>query len=93
MSKKRQRRKAERRSAEEARKITPGKMVRLLLKLVAFAILLTAVVKLFMVLGVAGLGKPWARVVLVFGTYLLAYPVLMSEFRPGRKRRGTGEEV
>jgi hypothetical protein len=30
---------------------------------------------------------------LVFGAYLLVYPILMSEFRPGRKRRDVEEEA
>jgi uncharacterized sodium:solute symporter family permease YidK len=93
MSKKNQRRKAERRSVEEARKITAGKMVRLLLKSLVFAILLTVVVMVLSSLGVPGLGKFWVQMLLVFGAYLLVYPILMSEFRPSRKRRDVEEEA
>jgi uncharacterized membrane protein len=93
MSKKNQRRKAERRSVEEARKITVGKMVRLLLKSLVFAILLTAVVMILTMLGVPGLGQFWVQMLLVFGAYLLVYPILMSEFRPSKKRKGAEEEA
>jgi len=93
MSKKNQRRKADRRSVEEARKITVGKMVRLLLKSLVFAILLTAVVMILTMLGVPGLGQFWVQMLLVFGAYLLVYPILMSEFRPSKKRRGAEEEA
>ena len=93
MSKKNQRRKAERRSVEEARKITVGKMVRLLVKSLVFAVLLTAVVMILTMLGVPGLGNFWVQMLLVFGAYLLVYPILMSEFRPGKKRKGVEEEA
>jgi hypothetical protein len=93
MSKKNQRRKAERRSVEEARKITVGKMVRLLLKSLVFAILLTAIVMILTMLGVPGLGQFWVQMLLVFGAYLLVYPILMSEFRPSKKRKGAEEEA
>ncbi len=93
MSKKNQRRKAERRSVEDARKITVGKMVRLLLKSLVFAILLTAVVMILTMLGVPGLGSFWVQMLLVFGAYLLVYPILMSEFRPTKKRRDAEEEA
>lgn len=93
MSKKKQRRKAERRSVEEARKVTVGKMVRLLVKSLVFAILLTAVVMVLTMLGVPGLGNFWVQMLLVFGAYLLVYPILMSEFRPRKKRRSAEEEA
>ncbi len=93
MSKKQQRRKAERRSLEEARRITVGKMVRLLLKSLAFALLLTLVVMVLKAVGLTWVDNFWIQMGLVLGTYLLVYPILMSEFRPARGGRSTGEEA
>lgn len=90
MSKKNQQRKAVRRSVEEARRITFGKMARLLLKSVAFAIVLTVLVMVLKAVGVTWVDNFWIQMGLVLGTYLLVYPVLMSEFRP---RREGGEEA
>ncbi|HKI57544.1 MAG TPA: hypothetical protein VKB31_10390 [Trueperaceae bacterium] len=93
MSKKNQRRKAERRSTEEARRITVGKMVRLLLKSLGFAILLTIVVMVLQALHVKAVGNFWVQMGMVFAAYLIVYPVLMSEFRPKKQRRGAEEEA
>lgn len=93
MSKKNQRRKADRRSLQEARRITFGKMARLLLKSLGFAILLTIVVMVLQALHVPAIRDFWVQMLIVLVAYLLVYPVLMSEFRPRRKGRGTEEEA
>jgi purine-cytosine permease-like protein len=93
MSKKNQRRKVERRTLEEARRITVGKIVRLLLKSFGFAILLTLVVMVLQALHVPAIRNFWVQMGMVFVAYLIVYPVLMSEFRPRRKRRGAEEEA
>ncbi len=93
MSKKSQQRKAERRSLEEARRITFGKMVRLLLKSLGFAILLTILVMVLQALHVPGISSFWVQMGMVLVAYLLVYPVLMSEFRPKKKAKGAEEEA
>jgi len=93
MSKKNQQRKAERRSVEDARRITVGKMVRLLLKSLGFAILLTIVVMILQALHVPAISNFWVQMGLVFVAYLIVYPVLMSEFRPRKRGRGAEEEA
>lgn len=92
MSKKNQQRKAERRSLEEARRITVGKMVRLLLKSLGFAILLTVLVMILQALHVPAVRNFWVQMGMVFAAYLLVYPVLMSEFRPSKKKGRRAEE-
>lgn len=91
MSKKNRRRKVERRTLEEARRITVGKIVRLLLKSLGFAILLTLVVMVLQALHVAAVRNFWVQMGMVLVAYLLIYPVLMSEFRP-RKKQQEAEE-
>lgn len=86
MSKKTKERKEKTRAAQEARRITPGKMIRLFLKCFAFAMLVALI---FTALGEFGVPIPenfWLRLLLMVGVYLLAYPILMSEFRPKRAR-------
>lgn len=92
MSKKNQQAKVERRSIEEARRITVGKMVRLLLKSLGFAILLTIVVMILQALHVPAVRNFWVQMGLVLAAYLIVYPVLMSEFRPKKQGRGSEEE-
>lgn len=91
MSKSSQRRKAEQRAREEARRVTPGKVLRLFLKSVVFAVLVSLLVIVLTVLRMPGLGNVWVQMALVFGAYLLAYPLLMSEFRPRRRREDQGD--
>ncbi len=88
MSKSNKQRKAEQRAQQQARKVTVGKMLRLLLKSVAFAILVSLLVIVLTILGMPGLDNVWIQMALVFGAYLLAYPILMSEFRVKRSRGG-----
>ena len=85
MSKSNKQRKVEARAAEDARKLTTGKVLRLVLKTLAFAIvvsLLVVVLQRFI--------KPfptWLQYVLMLAVYIAAYPVLMSEFRVRHARR------
>lgn len=86
MSKKSQQRKAEARAREQARRFTPGKIVRLLLKSLAFALTVGLLVTLLTALGLPGIDRLWVQMLLVLGLYLAAYPFLMSEFRPRRPK-------
>lgn len=89
MSKKQKERKAERREREAARALTGGKLLRLLLKSVAFAVAVSLLVLGVNLIGIPGFDRPWVQMILVLGAYLVAYPYLMREFRPPRPRRGS----
>lgn len=89
MSKKSRERKELRRAQEQARRLTTGKVLRLLLKSLLFAVAVSLVVGLASALGVPGLETFWVQALVVLGLYALAYPVLMSEFRlPRHLRKG-----
>lgn len=82
MAKSKRQEKDKRRAIDEARMITPGKLLRLALKSMAFAILVAIIVVGLNLLGVPALGSAWVQLGIMFVVYLLAYPFLMSEFRP-----------
>jgi len=84
MSNKQRRRKLEQREREQARQVTMGKTLRLFLKSILFAVLVSVLVLVLAAVRFPGLGKVWVQMGIVFGAYLLAYPVLMSEFRVKR---------
>lgn len=92
MSKKSQLRKREARARERARELTFGKMLRLLLKSLAFAVLVTMALVLLEFLGVPGMDNRWLQIGLMVAVYLLAYPVLMREFRPSTYLRDAPSE-
>lgn len=87
MSKSKKQRKVSQRSALEARRLTPGKVLRLVLKTLAFALLVSLLVSLLASLGVPVLENFWLQVAIMLVIYLLAYPYLMSEFRVKRAER------
>jgi flagellar biosynthesis protein FliQ len=86
MSKSKKQRKVDQREIVEARRLTPGKVLRLVLKSVVFALLVALIVTLLGALGVPITENFWLQLLVMLGVYILAYPYLMSEFRPPRKR-------
>lgn len=82
MSKRTQQRKLERAALEQARRITVGKMVRLLLKSLLFAMLVASLMVALSLLGIPWLTSTWVQLAVMILVYLLAYPYLIREFRP-----------
>ncbi|MCA9838350.1 MAG: hypothetical protein KC422_15650 [Trueperaceae bacterium] len=82
MSKSKKQKQAELKAQQEARQITPAKLLRLALKSMGFAIVVAVVVIGLNLLGVPALGNTWVQLGIMFVVYLVAYPFLMSEFRP-----------
>jgi len=87
MSNRTKQRKADSRAVLEARRLTPGKVVRLVLKTLAFALLVSLLVTVLSALGVPVLENFWLQLAVMLVVYILAYPFLMSEFRPKRMER------
>ena len=87
MSNRTKQRKADSRAAVEARRLTPGKVVRLVLKTLAFAVLVSLLVTVLSALGVPVLQNFWLQLAVMLVVYIVAYPFLMSEFRPKRTER------
>ena len=82
MSKRNKDRKVREESLREARRITPGKLFRLLLKSLVFALIVAVLFTIWAVNQWPGYDQWWLQLALMVGVYLLAYPFLMSEFRP-----------
>jgi membrane protein YdbS with pleckstrin-like domain len=82
MSKRKQQQKLERDAVEKARQLTVGKIVRLILKSLVFAMLVAALIVGLSLLGVPWLMNTWAQLAIMIVVYLFAYPYLMREFRP-----------
>lgn len=80
-------RKAERQAYEDARKMTAGKLIRLVLKSMVFAVSVAVIMLLLSLLGVPALNSLWVQFGVMFVVYILAYPYLMSEFRPKKVRK------
>ncbi|MGL4611929.1 MAG: hypothetical protein ACRCYY_20005 [Trueperaceae bacterium] len=87
MSKRKREQKLERASLEEARKITPGKMIRLLLKSLLFSLVVVLVLLGLNLLGLNAFQNFWIQLAVMVVVYIVAYPFLMREFRV-RKNRG-----
>jgi Ca2+/Na+ antiporter len=81
MSKRKRDQKLERASVQEARKITPGKMIRLLLKSLLFSLLVVAVMVGLNLLGIPAFQNFWIQLGVMVVIYVVAYPFLMKEFR------------
>ena len=84
MSKRKQARKAVRERAE-ARKMTSGKLLRLIGKSMLFAVIVSFIILGLNLAGVPAFGNFYVQLDVMFVVYVLAYPFLMSEFRPKRK--------
>jgi Ca2+/Na+ antiporter len=84
MSKRKKEQKLERAALEDARKITPGKMIRLLLKSLLFSLLVVVVMVGLSLLGINAFQNFWVQLGVMVVIYIIAYPFLMREFRPSR---------
>ena len=73
---------SERKAIERARKITVGKMVRLFVKSVLLAAGFVLIVTLLNALGVPYLDRLWGQLVVLGLLWIIAYPLLMRDFRP-----------
>lgn len=82
MSQRNRERRSERKAIEKARKITVGKMVRLFVKSVLLAAGFVVVVTLLNALGVPYLDRLWGQLVVLGLLWIVAYPLLMRDFRP-----------
>ncbi|MEM6431079.1 MAG: hypothetical protein AAF708_17715 [Deinococcota bacterium] len=82
MSKKKKRLKAQRKASAQARKLTSGKLIRLALKSLVFAVLVSSLIGVLLVLGVDIIHQRWAQLSLMAVCYIVAFPLVFSEFRP-----------
>lgn len=83
-SKKQQRREAK--ELTEARRVTGPKLLRLVLKSAGFALVAALLLTTLGLIGPAFLRSAPVQLGVMALVYLLASPVLMSEFRPKKKR-------
>jgi len=88
MSKASKKAKAERKAMTNARKITPQKLFRLVLKSLGFAILVAVIMILLNYFRLPFADAPWLQFVVMIIVYIIAYPFLMSEFRPRKPKEG-----
>lgn len=88
MSKRKKERKELLKATEEARKMTAGKLFRLFLKSILFAILVGIVFTILTVFDVPWIDRWYVQFGLILLVYILAYPFLMSEFRPKTYLKG-----
>jgi preprotein translocase subunit SecE len=93
MSKSKKQHKLEQRSLAEARKVTWPKMLRLFFKSMLFAILVFVVMTVLNVVGVPAFKNMWIQIAVMVVIYVIAYPFLISEFRPrrGSEKHGRNE--
>ncbi len=83
MSKARKTAKKQKQAEIEARKITPGKILRIFLKVLVISILFTLALALVEAyLGWKVTNRIWVQMALMFGIVVVAQPFIMSEFRP-----------
>ena len=82
MSKNKKDLKAKRAALEKARQFTPGKVLRLILKSLVFALAAAIFLIVIELLGLPAFSNFWIQLVVMVVIYLLAFPFLMSEFRP-----------
>lgn len=87
MSKSTKQRKVDAKAVADARRFTPGKMFRLVLKSLGFAVLVSLLVSLLGAFGLPVFENIWLQLAVMVVVYVLAYPFLMSEFRPKRGER------
>lgn len=91
MSKKNKERKLERQAIEEARRLTPGKMIRLLLKSLLFSLVVVVVMVGLSLLGINAFQNFWVQLAVMVVIYALAYPYLMREFRVKKAKEVSGD--
>ena len=86
MAKRTKKRKARARAAAEARKFTAGKLLRLLLKSVTLAVVVSLLLLGLALTGLPLLQNTWAQMMVMAAVYVAAFPYVLSEFRPRRER-------
>ncbi len=84
MSKSKKQRKLNQRAVEDARKITWPKMLRLILKSMLFSVVVLGIMLLLNALGIPAFKNMWVQILVMIVVYMVAYPFLIREFRPGR---------
>lgn len=87
MSKRNKERKQQAARVKQARQITAGKLMRLFVKSMAFALAVGVIFTVATMLNVPYIEKTWVQFAVILGIYLVAYPFLMSEFRPKKGQR------
>ena len=87
MSKTTKQRKTDAKALAEARRFTPAKMVRLVLKSLGFALLVSLLLILLQSFKIPVFQTRWLQFAVMLVVYIAAYPFLMSEFRPKRSKR------
>ena len=80
----RKQRKASQADSKEARRLTAGRLLRLFLKSLAFALLVALLVMVLELVGVAVTQNFWLQLLIMLAVYIPFYPFIMSEFRPKR---------
>jgi Ca2+/Na+ antiporter len=86
MSKRKKEQKLEKAALEDARKLTLGKMLRLLLKSLLFSLLVVLLMTGLAFVGIPAFQNFWIQIAVMVVVYVVAYPYLMREFRVGRKK-------
>ncbi len=71
----------------EAKKVTPKKLLRLVLKSVVAATIVAGLMVLLATLGVPVLSNLWIQFAVMVVVYLIIFPYLTSEFRPKKPRK------
>ena len=74
--------------SKEARRLTAGKLFRLFLKSLGFALLVALIVLLLEVIGVPVTRNFWIQLLIMLAVYIPFYPFIMSEFRPKPQAKG-----
>ncbi|MEM7736249.1 MAG: hypothetical protein AAF267_10705 [Deinococcota bacterium] len=82
MSKKKKQRKAQKKARAQALKLTPGKLIRLTVKSIVFAVLVSGLIAVLLLFDVDLIQQRWAQLTLMAVCYIAAFPVVFSEFRP-----------
>ena len=90
MAKNTKQRKADAKAVADARRLTPAKVLRLVLKSLGFAILVSLLLILLQSFNVPVFQTWWLQFGVMLVVYVAAYPFLMSEFRPKRGERSGG---
>ena len=82
MSKRNTRKKAYNRAAQQARRLTGGKFLRLMGKSAGLAVIIATLVTLASAYGLPFTDRWWVQFGIMFAIYLLFHRYLMREFRP-----------
>ena len=78
----RKQRKASQVESKEARRLTAGKLFRLFLKSLGFALIVALIVFVLELLNVSVTQNFWFQLLIMLAVYIPFYPFIMSEFRP-----------